>query len=436
MTTRKMHLVAYLKTGPTAMHAGGWRHPEAKVDDIFDPLRYERTAQILEAAKFDGAFFADLFGIGETYRGNVDTFVRAGGQTSYLDPLMVLPIMARATRHIGLMTTISTSFLPAYFIARALASIDLLSAGRVAWNIVTSTTETEAWNAGQEALDAHDARYDRADEVLEACMALWKTWDPDPFVLDKEKGIFADASKVHYANYKGTQIASRGPLASPQSPQGHPVLMQAGASERGRAFGARWGEVLFGPAADISKMRIYYEDMKQRVAAEGRDPSKIRILVAVTPILGETQSIAEERADYLEKLKDPEYDLAWSSLAVGADLSKHKTMDEVEKARGNQGTYGSTTALAESAAERKVDLSQEAAKTKRRELVGTHATIADSMQEIFEAGCCDGFIVMPVTFPTSHEQFCRAVVPELQRRGVFRTEYSGTTLRGNVLNNT
>jgi FMN-dependent oxidoreductase (nitrilotriacetate monooxygenase family) len=436
MTSRKMHLVAYLKTGPTAMHAGGWRHPEATLGDIFDPQRYERTAQILEAAKFDGAFFADFFGIGETYKGTADTFLRAGGQCSYLDPLAVLPIMGRVTRHLGLMTTISTSFVPPYFIARILASIDMLSAGRVGWNIVTSSSDTEAWNAGLDGIGAHDSRYDRADEVVEACLALWKTWDPDPFVLDKEKGIFADAAKVHYADYKGQWIKSRGPLNTPQSPQGHPVLMQAGASERGRKFGARWGEILFGPTAPISQMRAYYDDMKKRVADEGRDPTQVKILIAITPILGETLSIAEERADYLEKLKDPEYDLAWSSLSVGADLSKHKTIDEVERARGNQGTHGSTSAMAASAAERKVTLAEEAAKTSRKELVGTPSMVADAMQQVFEAGVCDGFIIMPTTFPTAHEQFCRAVVPELQRRGLFRREYVSTTLRDNLANNT
>jgi FMN-dependent oxidoreductase (nitrilotriacetate monooxygenase family) len=435
MPNRKMHLVAYLKTGPTAMHAGGWRHPEATLDDMFDPLRYERIAQILEAAKFDGGFFADFFGIGETYKGSVDTFVRAGGQCSYLDPLTVLPIMARATRHLGLMTTVSTSFIPPYFTARILASLDMLSGGRIGWNIVTSTSDTEAWNAGLDGMEAHDSRYDRADEVLEACTALWNSWDGDPFVFDKQKGIFADPSKVHHANYVGHLVKSRGPLPTPRSPQGQPVLMQAGGSERGKRFGARWAEVLFSPASDLATMRTYYEEMKARAADAGRNPDDVRVLISVTPILGETMSIAKERADYFEKLKDPEYDLAWSSLEVGADLSRHKTLAEVEKARGNQGVHGATENLAAAAAGHNVEIAEEAASIMRRQLVGTASVVADAMEEVFKAGVCDGFIVMPVSFPTSHEQFCRSVVPELQRRDLFRTEYSATTLRGNLSNN-
>lgn len=435
MSARKMHLVAYLKTGPTAMHAGGWRHPESTLKDIFSPQRYESIAQELEAACFDGGFFADLFGIGETYKNSIETFIRAGGQMSLLDPFVVLPIMARVTRHLGLMTTFSTSFVPAFQIARQFASIDMLSDGRVGWNIVTSATDTEARNAGMDAIEDHDARYERADEVVEACTALWKSWDPDPFVFDKEKGVFGDASKVHYPNYKGNIVRSRGPLPTPQSPQGRPVLMQAGGSERGRVFGARWADVIFAPAEQPAAMRAYYNDMKERVATNGRDPDRVKILISVTPVIGETASIANERLAYLDALKDPEYDLAWSSVTVGADLSRHKTMEEVSAARGNQGIHGSTEAMVQSAASQGVNLAEVGRNLGRRELVGTPKMVADALQSFFEDGLCDGFIIMPTTFPTSHEQFCRAVVPELQRRGLFRTSYSSTTLRGNLMNN-
>jgi alkanesulfonate monooxygenase SsuD/methylene tetrahydromethanopterin reductase-like flavin-dependent oxidoreductase (luciferase family) len=177
-----MHLVAYMKTGPTALHSGGWRHPEATPGDVFDPRRYEQAAQLFESAKLDGCFFADAFGFPDTYQGP-ELFAESGGQNSYLDPLTVLPLMARVTRHLGLGVTVSTSFHSAYHLARSLASVDMLSGGRVAWNLVTSTTTFEAANAGIE-LPPHDERYDRADEVVEACMALWRTWDDDPFVLD------------------------------------------------------------------------------------------------------------------------------------------------------------------------------------------------------------------------------------------------------------
>lgn len=435
MSKRMMHLVAYLKTGPTALHSGGWRHPESTLEDIFDPLRYEQVAQLLEAAKFDAAFFADFFGVPDTYQG-LDMFIRAGGQSSYLDPMTVLPIMARATRNLGLGVTVSTSFFNAFHIARSLASIDMLSKGRVAWNVVTSTSNTEAKNAGLDELPPHDERYDRAEEMLEACAALWQTWDVDPFVFDKDKGVFADPSKVHYANFQGRWTKSRGPLPTPRSPQGRPVIMQAGSSPRGRDFAARWAEVVFVSESDnLEAMQEFYRDMRARVSLAGRDPSSCKILAGLTPIIGETHSIAQERAAFIDSLEEPNYALAVNSLNTGADLSKHKTAEEVEKARGNQGTHGQTSNLAEAARQRNVTLAEAGAKRRRNpKMVGTGKSIADAMQELFEGGGCDGFVVMPTTMPTSHEQFCRAVVPELQQRGLFRKEYSSSTLRGNLNN--
>ncbi|WP_037163555.1 LLM class flavin-dependent oxidoreductase [Rhodococcoides fascians] len=430
--TRTMNLVAYLKTGPTAMHSGGWRHPESLVNDIFDPVRYEQTALTLEAAKLDGAFFADLFGVADTYKG-LEMFIRSGGQNSYLDPMTVLPIMARVTRNLGLGVTVSTSFHNAFHIARSLASIDMLSKGRVAWNVVTSTSELEAANAGLDGLPPHGERYDRADEILEACNALWNSWDDDPFVFDKRTGVFGDTEKIHYADYVGKWIKSRGPLPTPRSPQGQPVIMQAGSSGRGLEFAARWAEVVFTRQSSPEDMVAFYADMHDRVAAVGRDPGTMKILPGITPILGETESIAQERADYLDSLQHSEYDLAYASLAVGADLSEHQTTEAVSGARGNQGTHGMTDQLNKYAETNGVTLAEAAVKRSRsRALVGTAETVADQLQELFESRACDGFVVMPTTFPTSHEQFCRSVVPELQRRGLFRTEYAASTLRENL----
>lgn len=429
-----MHLVAYLKTGPTALHSGGWRHPEATLDDLFDPLRYEQVAQLLEAAKFDGAFFADFFGIPDTYQG-LEMFLRAGGQSSYLDPMMVLPIMARATTRLGLGVTVSTSFFNAFHIARSLASVDMLSKGRVAWNVVTSTSNTEAKNAGFDEMPPHDERYERAEEIVAACMELWKTWDDNPFVFDKANGTFVDHTKVHYANYKGRWTNARGPLPTPRSPQGHPVIMQAGSSPRGRDFAARWAEIVFASeTGDVPTLQAFCRDIHERLASAGRDPSSCKILSGMTPIVGETLAIAQARAEFIDSLEDPNYDLAVNSLNTGADLSKHKTAEEVEKARGTQGTHGLTANLVGSAKQKNVSLAEASAKRRRNpKMVGTPDMIADAMEELLVSGGCDGFIVMPTTMPTSHEQFCRAVVPELQRRGLFRTEYAASTLRGNLM---
>lgn len=180
MRNHKMHLLAYVKTGPTAQLAGAWRHPEAPVDDIFSPQRYEHLARVLEAARFDGCFFADTLGLPDVYKGTYDTYLRYGGQLSYLDPMIVLPVMARVTRHLGLGATLSTTFFNAYHLARTLASLDHLSGGRACWNVVTSTMDFEARNFGLGSLPAKELRYDQADEVVEACCALWDCWGRMP----------------------------------------------------------------------------------------------------------------------------------------------------------------------------------------------------------------------------------------------------------------
>jgi FMN-dependent oxidoreductase (nitrilotriacetate monooxygenase family) len=435
MTKRQMHLIAYLKTGPTAQHTGAWRHPESTLDDILDASRYEHIARLLEAAKFDGCFFADLFGLYDIHEGSYDEYLRGGGQISYLDPTVVLPVMAAVTRNLGLGATLSTSFHTAYHLARWLASLDVMSKGRVAWNVVTSATDLEAKNAGLDGLPPRELRYDRADEVLEACFALWNGWDEGAFVLDKQAGIFADPSKVHYANYEGRWIKSRGPLSIPRSPQGHPVIMQAGSSDRGREFAARWAEAIFTIQRGQKEMSEFYEDIKTRMQARGRAPGECAILPGISVVLGETESIASERADYLDSLINPELNRATTSSNLGADITKLKDGVSLASLQGNQGMKGSEDVLNQTMKAQGLTFEQVAVQRGRgREIVGTASMVADRMQEIFESGVCDGFVLAPVNFPGMFEQFCRSVVPELQRRGLFRKEYSGQTLRENLRN--
>ena len=242
---RKMHLVAYLKTGPTASYASAWRHPSAPLHDIWDAERYENLARLLEEARFDAAFFADGLGLPDIYKNSFADYVGRGGQLSLIDPMTVLPLMARVTRHLGLGNTISTTFNQPYQIARSLGSLDLLSRGRAAWNVVTSATDYEARNCGMDGVPPKADRYDRADDVLEACCALWDCWEPDALVLDRESGVFADASKIRYANHVGPYVRTRGPMSIPRSPQGRPLILQAGSSPRGRECAARWADMIF-----------------------------------------------------------------------------------------------------------------------------------------------------------------------------------------------
>ncbi len=295
--TRKMRLVAFLKTGPTAHHHGMWRHPETD-NDFLDPAWYEHVARVLEKGKFDCLFFADTLGLFDNYRGNFDAILKGGGQMGFLDPLPVLAVMARVTQHIGLGATMSTTFHNPYQIARTLGTLDVLSKGRVAWNVVSSISNLEARNFGQDELPARNVRYDRADEVMEACFRLWESWEPDALIVDKESGVFADPSKVHYVDYAGKWIKTRGPLTVPRSPQGHPVIMQAGASDRGRDFAARWSEMIFTLQYSKADMQAFYADIKQRMAKFNRPPEDCAVLPSVDPIIGETESIAREKQAY------------------------------------------------------------------------------------------------------------------------------------------
>ena len=433
LPAREMHLLAYLKTGPTANHMGAWRHPDSELRDILDPGRYEHIARVLEAGRFDGCFFADGLGLHDIYKGGFQTRLELGGQISFLDPMMVLPLMARVTRHLGIGTTLSTTFHQPYNLARMLASLDILSKGRVAWNIVTSTRNEEARNFGMPELPPRDLRYDMADEVVEACCALWDCWGEDSLVMDKERGVMVDAAKVRYADYEGKWYRTRGPLTMPRSPQGRPVLMQAGSSPRGRDFAARWAEMIFCPQHTKADMLSFYADMHARMAAKGRDPRACVIMPQIEVVIGETEAIAEEKARYLESLVDPELVLAAQSSALGVDLNtKVADVATAAEARGSQGMQGSMDRL-RSVMEKDGISFGEAIRRSHRDLIyGTPAGIADQMQDLFESRACDGFVVSQMIFPTSLEGFCRTVVPELQRRGLFRREYRGATLRENL----
>jgi FMN-dependent oxidoreductase (nitrilotriacetate monooxygenase family) len=431
MRDRKMHLLAYVKTGPTAQLAGAWRHPEAPIDDIFSPERYEHMAKVLEAAWFDGCFFADTLGLPDVYKGSYDTYLRHGGQLSYLDPMIVLPVMARATRHLGLGATLSTTFFNAYHLARTLASLDHLSGGRACWNVVTSTMDFEAKNFGMPALPAKELRYDQADEVVEACCALWDCWAEDAWVADKESGLFIDPEKVRYADYEGRYVRSRGPLTIPRSPQGRPVLMQAGASPRGRDFAARWAEAIFSTAGSKKDAVAFYQDIKGRMPRFGRSPDDCALCTSMTVVLGETESIAREKADYLLSLVPMEMVMATNSAMLGADLSKTRDEDELSRNKGHQGHGGLEDRLRQTMRAEGISF-QEAIRRPRNLLVGTPAQIADHMQDMFEAEACDGFVLTPTISPVMWEDFARMLTPELQRRGLLRTEYTGRTMRENL----
>jgi FMN-dependent oxidoreductase (nitrilotriacetate monooxygenase family) len=430
---RKMHLVAYLMAGPSASYPSTWRHPAAPLHDLFEPTRWEHLARVMEHARFDACFFADSLGIPDLYKGRYDDYIGRGGQLSLIDPMTLLPLMARVTSRLGLGVTLSTSFTPVYLLARYVSSLDLLSKGRAAWNVVTTGRDFEAQNCGMSGLAPKDQRYDMADEVLEACDRLWNGWDADALVLDKTSGVFADPAKIHYAHYEGRYVSTRGPLPGPRSPQVRPVILQAGSSPRGRAFAARWAEMIFCSPPTKKDALAYRNDIHQRMMAIGRAPDECAVLPSVTVVVGETEAIAREKAEYLESLVDPELVLAASSWSVVADLSTIDDPDALDAAGSNQGVQGHRDRMMQVAKEKGISFA-EAVRRPRALWAGTPAMIADMMEDWFKDGACDGFILPPTVFPTTFEEFGRMVVPELRRRGVFRTEYAGGTLRENLRN--
>jgi len=432
-----MHLVAFLKTGPTFHHHGAWRHPEAPLADMLRPERYEHIGRVLEEGCFDACFFEDLSGVYDTYKGSYETILGRGGQINLLDPLMVLPYIARATTHLGLGITLSTSFYHPFHLARMLASLDHLSGGRVAWNVVTSASDMEARNFGMDAIPDRITRYDRAEETVEACMALWNTWEDGALLLDKARGAFADPARVHYADYAGKHVATRGPLPTPRCPQGHPVIMQAGSSPRGRAFAARFAEVIFTFQHAKSDMLAFRADMHERMRAAGRDPAECVILPCLDTIIGDSEAMAEEKRAYLDSLVDPELALAITSCHIGIDLSGFPLDEKLQVLAREQTVKGSLDILMQATeAEGGLTLREAALRygtsVAAPQLVGAPSSIADRMQDLFESGVCDGFILTPTTFPGNFEQVSRALVPELQRRGIFRTAYTSRTLRENL----
>jgi len=432
---RKMHLMAFLLAGPTCHHHGMWRHPETE-NAFLDPAAWEHIARVLEQGRFDSVFFADILAFYDSFGGKYDTILGRGGQMGLLDPIPLLTVMARVTRHIGLGATISTSFFNHFHIARTLGTLDVISGGRAAWNIVTSANPQEAHNFGMTGLPGKDERYDRAEEMLLACLQLWNSWADDAFVLDKKVGVFTDPSKVREINFKGNWISSRGPNTVPRSPQGHPVIMQAGSSERGRAFCAKHAEIVFTLQHSKADMQEFYKEMKERVRAEGRDPDELVILPSLDPIIGETDAIARERQSYMNALVDPTLALALVSGHLGIDFSKYPLDARIDDLDLDVAVKGSFDVLAQGARAEGLTLGQAAQRFGISELtpqvVGAPATVADYLIDLFDDRACDGFIITPTVFPGTFEQFVRAVVPELQARGKFRTEYPGTTLRGNL----
>lgn len=425
--TRKLTLNAFLLT--TGHHESSWRRPESDPHAGTDIGHYIHLAQLAEKAKFDAIFFAD----GPLLQGSV-----AQRPASILDPLTILSAIAPLTTNIGLIATASTSYNDPYNLARRFASLDIISNGRAGWNVVTTAGDAAAQNFSQPKQHDSSARYARADEFLTVAKKLWNSWEPDAVIADKNSGKWADPAKVHAAEHVGEHFQVAGALNVHRSAQGHPVLIQAGASEAGKDFAARWAEAIFTAHQSFESARDFYQDLKVRAGTYGRSADSVKVLPGIVPILGSTEAEALELADSLDELILPEY--AKKTLAqqlhVDPETLKLDSVlpDGLEKVVSKEQSTSRRDLI--------LDLGYGKNLTVRqiiRELgpgrghltfTGTPEQLADRIEYWFKAGAADGFNIMAPVLPSGIEAFTEQVVPLLQDRGLFRTDYEHSTLRG------
>ena len=434
---RQMALVGFLQAQNCTNLASSWRHPESRLDFTSADF-YQEIARVLEAGKFDIGFFDDRLSMPDRYGDDHHHTLEHGIRCVKLDPIVTLTMMAAATRYLGLGSTASTTYYEPFHVARAFQTLDHMSGGRSAWNIVTSLNDGEAANMGRDETMDHDLRYDRADEFVEVVLGHWNSWRDDTLILDQKTGRFADGGKVRRLDYRGQFLHSRGPFTVPRSRQGHPVLMQAGASGRGKRFSARWAELVFVAYHDVKSGRQDYAEFKAMVEAAGRDPEQVKVATLCYPICAATKAEAEDKAALIEKLPLEIDALSLLSEALNFDFAS-KGMDEPftdEEMASMQGL--------QAIRDRVVKLSGKKNPTTREFMhfsgrgrprapwVGGPKEVADIMEQWFVERACDGFVISATYVPGSYADFVKFVVPELQRRGLHRKEYSGPTLRDHL----
>ncbi|MGE3908179.1 MAG: LLM class flavin-dependent oxidoreductase, partial [Chloroflexota bacterium] len=427
---RQMALVGFLQAQNCTTIPAAWRHPEARTDST-SPEYYQHIARVLEAGCFDLGFFDDRLAMPDLYSGDHAHTVAHGIRCVKMDPVVVMMAMAAATKRLGLGATYSTTYYEPFHVARVFATIDLMTRGRAAWNVVTSVNDNEARNMGRSEVIEHDLRYDRADEFMEVVLGHWDTWEDDAIVADKARGLFAEPSKVHRLDHAGTYFQSRGPFTVPRSPQGHPVVIQAGQSRRGQRFAAQWGELIFVSYRDLRFGKAAYADLKAAAAEQGRDPDSMKITTLVYPMIGRTLAEAEDRRAAYDTLPNETDALSLLSEALNFDFAR-KGLDEPFTAEEIAGIDGMQTMR-----DRVLQMSGNPNPTPRDFMhytgrgrlespwVGGPKEIADQFEEWFTGEACDGFVIGPTHLPGSFEDFVSLVVPELQRRGLFRKEYTG-----------
>ncbi|MEV6995102.1 LLM class flavin-dependent oxidoreductase [Streptomyces sp. NPDC093228] len=416
---------------PGGEHISGWRRASAQPESFMDLDYYVNWARIAERGKFDTIFLADELYVWDRFDSGVEF-----SSNVKPEPFTLLAAIATATDRIGLAATISTTYNEPYHAARKIASLDFISKGRAGWNLVTSASDEEARNFGRDRNVDHATRYERGREFVDVVRKLLDSWDDDALVHDKITGRFADPGKMHVANHHGKHFKVRGPLNVARPPQGYPVLFQAGSSDAGRDLAAATADAVFTLTGSVERLQEFYRDVKRRTVAYGRSPDDVKILPMLIPVLGATEDEARSKAQELYDLTPPALALDLLSHYLEVDLSQH-SLDEPLNFVKDTGTTNQSKSVYERVARIASDPSVTLGEVYRRLFderlrYGTPATMADYMQEAFENEAADGFLIMAPYLPDGLSDFVDQVVPELQARGLFRTEYESTTLRGHL----
>jgi N-acetyl-S-(2-succino)cysteine monooxygenase len=417
----------------TGHHTAAWRDPDV------DPMARQSLphfidiARLAERGKFDMLFLADTnatFGADD-----VESWTRTT-LASRLEPITLLSALAAVTEHIGLVSTATTTYFEPFQVARFFASLDKISGGRAGWNLVTSLAIAEAYNFGRETHPHHADRYVRAREFARVVLGLWDSWEDGAVIADKDSGIYFDRSKLHLLNHKGKHFAVRGPLTVHRSPQGHPIIVQAGQSDDGRDLAAETAEVTFTVQQDLDAGRAFYADIKRRAAAYGRHPESIKVMPGVMPVIGATRAEAADKYERLQALLSPELAIKDLSSHFGFDLSQYPLDGPVPDPDPAVEQKGRVTVMVQLARRENLTIRQLYKRVYgqrgHRVVIGTPGEVADALEAWYRGGAADGFNIMPLTFQRGLLDFVDLVIPELQRRRLFRTDYEGKTLRENL----
>jgi FMN-dependent oxidoreductase (nitrilotriacetate monooxygenase family) len=410
----------------------GWRHPAAPVDGSNSFAHMLNVAKLSEKGKFDFIFLADSPAAGV---GSMEALKRLPNKMNRFEPLTLLSALAVSTDRIGLAATLSTSYYEPYNVARLFASLDHLSGGRACWNVVTSDHEETGYNYNRTGLDPHALRYERAREFVEVTCGLWDGWEKDALLLDREAGVYFDDRRVHTLNHQGKYFQVRGPLNCARSPQGRPVIAQAGGSAAGIELAAETAEVVFSLASSFERNRDFYTRLKGRMAAFGRATDALKVMPGIMVHVGETMAEAEAKVQFLADQLHPAVGLQMLSEFLEADLADVALDQPFPQERlpaapkGSKALFEELTAFVSQGHTVRELIRLYAEKQTGNGIKGTPGQIADFMEEWFLGGAADGFILLMPTLPAALDDFVRLVVPELQRRGLFRREYAGVTLR-------